>query len=196
MAFSHAPTLAGAGEPHALGFCPDGRYYDVASRKCLLTRPAEVFNVAEGQRVFQEFGVVRPSYILGPIGSGGPNPVGVVAATNADAVRTTQNLASTASPAMSSIGPVRAQQSTLNTGVNPTAAAAADAAAATLGYAVVQVPAMYAGTGRGFADANRARSSIQDYFFQPTFVSQVLPVSRDAHAVAIAATLAEPALLH
>jgi hypothetical protein len=27
-------------------------------------------------------------------------------------------------------------------------------------------------------------------------VSQILPVSRDAHAVAIAATLAEPALLH
>ena len=146
-------------------------------------------------RVLLEYGVVPPTYIGGqdPRWNAGPT---VIQATQAQAVATTTRLAAAAGGAPGAINPTRAQQATLNTAVSPSAAAAADAAAATLGRAVVRVPAMYAGTGHNYTDANRARSSIQDYFFQPTFVSQILPISQDAHAVAIAATLAEPALLH
>ena len=154
--------------------------------------PMTILTKNVDDRVMLEFGTVRPQYI----GQEAAPVLDVVQATNAAAVQQTQALAATAPPATAGMSLTRAQQSTLNTGVGPTAAAVADVVAATTGYPVVQVPAMYAGNGRTFVNANLARSSIQDYFFQPTFVSQVLPVSRDAHAVAIAATLAEPALLH
>lgn len=101
------------------------------------------------------------------------------------AVAQTKQLASQSSVRVT---PTQAAQTVLNTSLPPSRAAAADAVSAFRNQPVVPVPDMWGG---GFVSAAAARSSVQNYFFPPTLVSQVRATTPQAHAVAIAAAQAQ-----
>ncbi len=146
-----------------------------------LVPPVRVLTKNVNELTWDITGNVRQEFINKGFGD-------VIQDTNVQAVQQTKLLATTAAAPVDAL---HAQQATLNTALNPLVAGRADAVARSTQRPVVPVPPMYG--GEGFTDASRARSSIQDYFFPPTFVSQILPVSNAAHDVAIAAALAVPA---
>ncbi len=165
--------------------CRPGYIYDTGRQACvpalgphggvMVDAPATVKTYNVNDYMWDVYGRAKPSYI------------GVVHVANQRAVDTTSALAAKATETITA---TRAQQATVNTAVDPSMAAQADIVAAVAGEPVVPVPPMYAAPG--FVSANKARSSVQEYFRQPTFVSRVLPVSPDVQAVAVAAGLAAP----
>lgn len=138
-------------------------------------------------RVFVEDGTLPPGYALRP----GTSDAYIVRDTEQNAVAKTQALAAKTVKTNASAIPTHAQaaQAVINTSVNPAHAAIADAVAANSGGAVVPVPPSYAGSPK-FVDAHRAQSSVQIYWWPPTFVSSVTPSTSSAHAVSLAAAAA------
>jgi hypothetical protein len=106
----------------------------------------------------------------------------VVPASIAAAAQQTTGLASNVGGAPSSL---EAAQAVINAGLPAPVAAAASAAAAITGEPMVPVPAAY--SGEGFTSARKASSSVQNYFFPPTWVSRATPITGAMHGVAVSA---------
>jgi hypothetical protein len=150
--------------------------------------PAAVEVLGVNDRMFVENGELPPGYVRRV---DAPDALAIQTTEN-QAVKQTQQLAAqTVASKGSGAVPTRASaaQAVINTGGSPAHAAIADAIAANNGRAVVAVPPAYAGSP-AYVDAHRAQSSVQNYWWPPTFVSTVTPVTSDAHAVSIAATAA------
>lgn len=154
----------------------------------LVSPPTHVAIEGVNNRVFVEDGTLPPGYVH-RIGTGDAM---IVKDTQAAAEERTRALASAT---IASQGPravvshTAAAQAVINTSVSPAHAAIADAVAANGGRAVVPVPPSYASAPK-FVDAHLAQSSVQAYWWPPTFVSSVTPSTADAHAVSLAATSA------
>jgi hypothetical protein len=136
-------------------------------------------------RVFMEDGTLPPGYVF----TAGAVDAHSIRDAEAQALAKTQALAAQAVAKSAGAVPshTQAAQAVLNTGGAPAHAAIADAIAARTGQAVVAVPPSYA-AAPAYVDAHLARSSVQAFWWPPTAVSTVKPITAAAHAVAIAAT--------
>ena len=150
--------------------------------------PASIHVLGVNERMFVEDGTLPPGYVHR---IGAPDAYAIKASEEQAAKKTqalaAQTLAQKGKGAVPSHG--AAVQAVINTGGSPAHAAIADVVSSTAGRAVVPVPPSYA-TSPAYVDAHLAQSSVQAYWWPPTFVSTVTPITQAAHAVSIAATTA------